>query len=484
MDYKAEFKPTTVKRASTTDQNTPAASQVSRRRFLQMSGLVGGAAFLAACAPAAAPTADSGGDGDTAAPSEETTTIAWWNQYSTATTQEAIPQIVDGFKEMYPNIEVEYEITGGPPGGGDYTEVMLARIAAGNPPNTATTWDPPAQFAARGSLTQLDSFMENAEYARPDAFFEGPMNSCRWQGGTFGLPASAGAGCMVYNVDMLDAAGIPSDRDSFPTTWDGLRELSAQLTDWNDGDPTSVGLVPWGTPWLKPVWSGLNGSQIFDPESLTYTVDSEANIEWITFWLDWLDEQYGGDVERLNFYGQYADAYAPGAFNESFAAIVQSGSWATSDAEMPFNWEIAKFAVGPQGDRSVTGYWPNWWIVPAGAANVEESFLFCEYFCTRGWEIWYSYIMDTPAWVDFPEGVLTQKLVDEVGIERATEIHNFFADYLNDTVNMWNSPVENFANDSLEAAVSEVLFKQSSPAEALGSAQELIQSRLDETLQA
>ncbi|MEX1018020.1 MAG: extracellular solute-binding protein [Litorilinea sp.] len=461
---------------------------LSRRRFLQMTGLASGAAFLAACAPAAAPSAPAaeGGEsasGDTASPSAETTTISWWNQYETATTQIAIPQIIEGFQEMYPNIQVDYEITGGPPGGGDYTEVMLARIAAGNPPNAATTWDPPAQFAARGSLSQLDAFMENAEFATQDAFYEGPLNSCRWQGGVFGLPASAGAGCVVYNVDMLDAAGIPSDRASFPTTWEGLRDLSAQLTEW-DGEPSQVGLVPWATPWLKPVWSGLNGSQIFNAESLQYTLDSEENVEWLTYWLNWLDEQYQGDIEQLNFYGPYDGAYAPGAFNSGFAAMVQSGSWATSDAEMPFNWEIAKFPVGPSGERSVTGYWPNWWIVPAGAADIQESFLFCEYFCTKGWETWYSYIMDTPAWVNFPDGVLTEKLVEEVGLERATEIHNFFSDYLNDTVDMWNSPVENFANDTLETAVSEVLFKQTTPDQALASAQELIQARLDETLQA
>lgn len=463
-----------------TEPNKP-TNFVTRRRFLQMTGLASGAAFLAACAPAAAP--DPTDNGEAAAPSEDAVVITWWNQYETATTQIAIPQIIEAFEEANPDVTVEYEITGGPPGGGEYTEILLARIAAGTPPNTATTWDTPAQFAARGSLSQLDDFMENAQYATHDAFFEGPLNSCRWQGNVYGLPASAGAGCIIYNRELFEEAGIPTDRDSFPTTWEGLRDLSAQLTDWADGDPQRIGLVPWSTSWLKPVWSGLNGSQIFDADNLQYTIDTPENIEWIEFWLNWLDDQFHGDVEQLNFYGDFGTAYDPGTFQEQLSAIVQSGSWACSDAELPFEWEIAKFPVGPNGDRSVTGYWPNWWIVPAGAENLQESFLFCEHFCTRGWEIWYRYIMDTPAWVDFPEDVLTEKLVDEQGIERATEIHNFFADYLNDTVNMWNSPVENFANDTLESAINEVLFKQTTPSEALASAQSLIQTRLDETLQ-
>lgn len=469
-----------------TDQATTQTPQpttgLSRRRFLKMAGIAGSALALAACGtPSAAPTESEAGTGG--APAAEGTTISWWNQYSTATTQIAIPQIVEGFEEMYPDITVEYEISGGPPGGGEYTEVLLTRIAAGNPPDTATSFDPPAQFAARGSLSQLDAFMEDAPYATHDAYFEGPLNSCRWQGGIYGLPASAGAGCLIYNVDMFEEAGLPTGRADFPTTWEGLQEVSAQLTEWTD-QPEQVGLVPWGTPWLKPVWSGLNGGQLFDADALQYTIDTPENVEWVQFWLTWLNEQFKGDLEQLNFYGQFESAYAPGAFAEGFAAMIQSGSWATSDAEMQFQWEIAKFPVGPNGERSVTGYWPNWWIVPAGVTNLQEAFNFCEYFTTKGWEIWYTYIMDTPAWINFPEGVLTTQLVDQVGVERATEIHNFFADYLNDTVDMWNSPVENFANDTLEASISEVLFGQTTPEQALATAQELIQTRLDETLQA
>jgi multiple sugar transport system substrate-binding protein len=461
---------------------TPSKS-LSRRSFLRLSGLAGGALALAACAaPGAAPAATPSAQGEGSVATSDAITLTWWNQYSTSSTQAAVPLMIEAFNETYPNIQVEYELSGGPPGGGNYTEILLARIAAGNPPDSATTWDPPAQFAARGSLAQLDDFMENAKWARPDAFFEGPMNSCRWQGSIYGLPASAGAGCLIYNVDMFAELGLPTAREEFPTTWQGLKELSATLTEWSGDELVRAGLVPWGTSWLHPVWSGLNGSQLFDADNLRYTIDTEENIEWVQFWRTWLDEQYQGDLERLNFYGPYGDAYAPGAFNSGVAGIIQSGSWACSDAEMPFAWEVVKFPVGPQGSRSVTGYWPNWWIVPHGAPNLQEAFYFSEFFCTKGWEIWYQYIMDTPAWRDFPDGVLTQQLVDEQGIERATEIHDFFAEYLNDTVNMWNSPVENFASDTLQASIEEVLHGQSTPEQALANAQTLIQSRLEETL--
>jgi multiple sugar transport system substrate-binding protein len=453
---------------------------VSRRDFLRFTGLAGSAALIAACAtPATQPAAgtDPGG-----APAEDVTTIAWWNQYSTATTQELIPQIVGQYEEMYPGVKVEYEVSGGPPGGGNYIEVLLARIAAGNPPNAATMWAPPVQFAAQGSLAALDDFMANAQFATPDAFFEGPLQSCRWQGSTYGLPASAGAGCIIINVEKFEEQGISTAREDFPTTWQGVQELSAQFTRWENGELQQAGLVPWSDSWLKPVWSELNGGQIFDSRSGQYRIDSTENAELLAFWMQWLDEQYQGDVEQLNLYGNWGDAYPDGAFQQGLTAMVLSGSWACTDAEIPFEWEVVHFPVGPSGSTSLTGYWPNWFVVPAGAGHVQESFNFVEHWATNGWALWYTGIMDTPAWKGFPEGVLPTKLVDEQGPERAQDIHNFFADYLNNTAEMWTSPVDSFASDTLDAAIDEVLHKTKTPDEVLAESQQIIQARLDETL--
>ncbi len=460
-------------------QREKTSTKYSRRRFLKLASFTGGALALSACVAPATPGAEQGSSQN---PTPEKVTISWWNQYKTASTKAVIPKIIDGYQQLYPNVKVDYEISGGPPGGGNYTEVLLARIAAGNPPNTATLFDPPVQFAARGSLTEIDAFIENAKWAKSTAFYDGPLNSCRWSGKTYGLPASAGAGCIFINAEKFDAQGISTKREDFPTTWEGLLELSAKLTQWENGDLKQAGLVPWATAWLKPVWSGLNGSQLFDAENTQYTITSQENVAWISYWLNWLEKQYQGDIEKLNLYGNYSDAYPTGAFQLGVSAMVQSGSWACSDAEIPFAWEVTKFPVGPSGSKSKTGYWPNWFAMPAGLSYAQESFLFCEYFCTKGWEIWYTGIMDTPAWKDFPSGVLTQALVDNVGQERAQEIHNFFASYLADTVDMWNSPVESFASDTLDAAIDEVLHKTKTPDQALADAQDAIQAKLDETL--
>jgi ABC-type glycerol-3-phosphate transport system substrate-binding protein len=172
-------------------------ASLSRRAFLRLTGLAGGAALVAACAaPATQPAGEAGSTADA-----EGVTISWWNELDTPTTQEMVPLIIAGFEETYPGVKVEYELTGGPPGGGAFTEVLLTRIAAGTPPNTATIWSPPVEFAAQGSLMSIDEYMSGAQWATPDAFYEGPLKSTTWQGKVYGLPASAGAASLFFNAE-------------------------------------------------------------------------------------------------------------------------------------------------------------------------------------------------------------------------------------------------------------------------------------------
>ncbi|HXF64024.1 MAG TPA: extracellular solute-binding protein [Caldilineaceae bacterium] len=454
------------------------AERLNRRQFLHLSALVGGA-LLAACAPPAAPQQPAaGGTGST----EGVTTISWWNGYSTDSVKQVAPQIISDFEAQNPNIKVEYEISGGPPGGGQLMEVLLSRIAGGTPPDSVTIWTAPSEFGAQGALLELDDMMESARLAKPDAFYEGPLNSCRWNGKTYGLPASAGAGCMFLNMEKFAAKGIDVSRDNFPGTWDELKAMSAEFVVYEGDTLREVGFVPWADSWLKPVWSGLNGGKIYDAANNQYVIDSPENIGWWEYMVGWLDEQYRGDLEALNVAGAWASVYPESAFHMGLSAMASEGSWACTDVEFPFEWEIVKFPVGPSGTKSVTGYWPNWWALPKGCPHPSEAFLFSEYFCTEGWVTWYKVIFDTPAWREFPTDVVTQKLIDIVGPEEAQAIHNWFADYLNDTVDMWNSPIESFASDTLNAAIGEIMFKTKTPAEALAEAQQRCQAHLEETL--
>ncbi len=285
------------------------------------------------------------------------------------------------------------------------------------------------------------------------------------------------------NADIFKAKNISIARDQFPKTWDDLKQLSKEFTVIENGEIKQAGIVPFvGSTWLYPAWSAMNGGKIFDATSNKYVLDSDENVAWLDYWVKWLDQQYGGDIEKLNQAGKWEGVYQETAFGQRKAAMSTDGSWAVTDAEFPFAWEVAKFPFGPGGSKSLTAFWPNWWAVPKDSKHPEQAFRFVEFITTTGWEIWYQFIMDTPAWKQFPSTVSTTKLVSAVGKERATEVDKFFADYLNDAVEMWTSPVESFATDTLSSAVGEVLAKQKQPKDALAEAQQLCQAKLEETL--
>lgn len=469
---------------------------VSRRVFLRAAAAAGGAALLAACGgaaqapqsaePTAAPAAGGEAPAATQAPAQTSgdgpVTIEWLNRYTTSTTQEVLPLIISKFEEANPDIKVSWQN----PGLGDgYVESVLSRIAGGNPPDVATLYEPPVEFAARGSLVEIDQYMQSATTATPDAFYPNVLKSTQWQGKTYGLASSAGAGAIYMNVAKFQEKGASTDRGAFPKTWDDLKALDKQFIVSDGGSVTQAGFVPFvGNSWLYPAWSAMNGGQIFDTGSSSYKIDSDQNVEWLDYWLRWLDDQYGGSFEALNTAGNWAGTYPDSAFNLGNAAMASEGSWSSTDAEIPFEWEVARFPVGPSGTKSYTAFWPNWWVIPKGAKNPEASFRFLEFIATTGWQTWYEYIMDTPSWKGFPPTVLTTKLVSATSKERAENVNQFFADYLNDAVEMWTSPVESFANETLTAAIDKVLNKVATPKDALAEAQKLCQDKLNEALKA
>jgi multiple sugar transport system substrate-binding protein len=481
--------------------NNKIIQSVSRRSFLQLAGLTGGAALLAACGakPTAAVVPTKAAEEPVEEPvveeptekpveqpaAEEPVHISWWNQFSTPMCMDLFPKIIADFEAKNPLIKVDYEITGGPPGGGDYIEILLARIAAGNPPDTATLWTPPSEFGARGALMEIDDLMASASLASTGSFYEAPIKSCQWKGKTYGLPASAGAGCMFINKRLFEEAGLSSKREDFPTTWDGLFDVSQKLTKIENGLVTQTGFIPWTGNWLRAVFAQNNGGQIFDSTELVYKLNSENNVEMLTHWLKYLDDLYGGDVEKFNLESNwYGDVYPEGSFQLEKSAIDTSGSWGATDGAIPFDFEITKFVVGPKGSKSMTGFWPNWWAMPKGVVNVPQAWLVTEYFCTEGWVRWYEEgTMDTPAWKGAPADIYCKNVETTFGKERAIDFHKFFTNYLPDAAEMWTSPIESFASDTLTQAIDEVINKVTSPADALAKAQELCQTKLEETIQ-
>jgi multiple sugar transport system substrate-binding protein len=472
---------------------------VSRREFLRLGGIVGGGILLAACRPTALqPTAETqptAAQPTEAQPTEaptsegvaerEPVTIEFWSPMGSEEHKKYVPMMVEEYQSMYPWVTVEYELTGGPPGGGDFIEGLLAHVASGNPPDCAMMWTPATQYAVRGVLFRIDDFMANAKYAYPGAFYDAVMGSCGWQGGTYALPAAAADTGMFISIPKFEEKGISPKREDFPKTWDELKELSGRFTVWEGDLLKTAGHVPWASSYYWPAWVASNGGKFYDQVANSYDVlDSENNVEWLTYLVNWLDEEYRGDIEKVNQSGSWGYTGDNSSFNLGNAAMADDGAWMTTLGHIPFPFEVAPYPVGPSGTKSYTFWWANWMVVLNGAKHPYEAFLFNEYYATLGWRFWYENVApEILPWKDAPPDMHCKALADVVGEEKSRDMEAFYKKYLAEAAaECWNSPIEDYAGDVIRSAADEALHKVKEPAQALADARALCQAKLDEVM--
>ena len=481
-------------------KTNPRFKQINRRDFLKLAGITGSAAALAACgggateAPQEAPPEESGGE-EQAPVEQEKIALTFWTPGGSDQYCEGFQVIGQNYMAENPNIIMNETLCN--PTGENYDEVLLANIAAGTPPDATIVWNSPVSYAVRGALEELDGPMGTSKNASLENWPEGVLGSCQYKGKTYGLPAAAAPYAMYFNVDMFEAKGIPSGRDDFPKTWDELRMLSKEFTEWDGDLLKTAGFFPFAAAGGYydmavefVIWSHTNGGSVFDAENLKYTINSDENIAMMQYALDWFDEEYKGDIIPVLTsanWGAYADGEGrPPSFQEGIHAVLNNGYWIATDmyaADMKMErWQVAKYPVGPGGSKTASGYWPNWVVIPKGVPHKQESFDFLDYLVVDGMEVWYSIVPDLPANKKFPKDFVPGNLIDKVGDEFATDVNTFFLNQLNDAVPMWNSPVESYYLDQLSVAIEQIYSKVATPKQALDEAQRACQEELDKTI--
>ncbi len=485
-------------------------NQINRRQLLKWAGIAGSGAVLAACAPPAAP-AVAPATAPTVAPKpgEPTATaqaqdsvgaatdpnaIVFWTPGGSAAYCKNFNEISKAFTVKNPNLKVADAQCGA--GDQNFLEVLLARVAAGNPPDTTIIWDSPVSLAVRGALEPLDELMQSSQYSQLASWPAGVLASCQWKGKTYGLPTAAGTYGMYYNEDVFAKKGISTKREDFPKTWADLRKLSKEFTVWDGDKLKSVGFLPNLPDTVEMnIYSALNGSQFYDAAAGKFTIDSPQNIEMMQFFLDWLTEEYKGDITVIgnsanwNFYPDGNGR--PPEFQNGNMAMKSDGFWVAGDMygvevkPEAKKWNVASYPVGPSGSGTKSGYWPNWMVIPKGSKRREDGFKYMDYMSAVGITSWFDVVPDMPANKNVAiDKLLPKKVAEERGAEFAKDVLKFFYDQLNVATPMWTAPVQNFANDQITRMLEQVYTKKSAPKEALADAQKACQTELEKVLKA
>ena len=319
---------------------TLARTTVSRRRFLQYSGALATGTILAA--HELAPT-------QAASDSASNVKLAFTTPGGSKPYCATFSTIAKDYEKLHPNITFAPTMCG--TGQQDFNQWLLARIAGGNPPDATLLWTNPPTLGVRGALLQLDDLMSASTYSKAKDWPAAALASCQYNNRTYGLPLTAGSYAIWKNDDLFAKKGISTNPDKFPKTWDDLRKLSKEFTQWNGNKLQVAGFLPWNGEIPEITinwWAALNGGAIYDSANHKYTLDSEPVVATLQYWVDWLNEEYKGDYRSIINSASW-DAYPDTkghavAFTNNRQAMMIEGSWYMGDvyANLPaggsMNW--------------------------------------------------------------------------------------------------------------------------------------------------
>ncbi len=218
-----------------------------RHRWLVLALLVGALSLAAAgCG------GDDGGDG--AEGSEDVTgsisVMAIWGGDEQASFQ----AVIDGFTELYPNVEVKYTS-----GGDNLAPLLSTAVEGGNPPDIAAVGQPGlmADFAAKDAIQPIDDLRETIV----DNFGESVADVGAIDGTQYGIMfKGANKSTIWYNVAAFEEAGVEP-----PETWEELQEAASTIKAAGI-TPYSVGVdVGWPiTDLFENVYIRTAGVEKYD----------------------------------------------------------------------------------------------------------------------------------------------------------------------------------------------------------------------------
>lgn len=323
--------------------------KISRRRFLRIGSLVGGAAALAACAPTAAP-APAATTAPAAPAATEVPTTAPAAKPAGVTVK--IHEITGGnYDELYKAIPQWEQQTGNKTevvfkGNGFETDKRLVQDLAAGTVDYDLAWDHSSffsQYVKADGLEPLETYFTAADLA---PFIPRLVDAVRTEGHLWLIPRHYDISCMHYRTDL----GL-----SAPDTWDQFKDEAIKATD------ASKGLYGTQFAGKEEALSGRfyevltsEGGQLFD-EKWNPVFNSPAGVKAATMFAD-LYKAKAMPAEMTNYVW---DDVAKNFTNGIIALYTEWYGWYSSFQDAKSSKVAGKFDLArqPQGDGKIHGGW-------------------------------------------------------------------------------------------------------------------------------
>lgn len=311
---------------------------LSRRHFLQLTGITATGAMLAACTvPAGAPAGEGG-----AAPAAEPVTLSFGRHWEAAFRPHQ-DEFDQQYIEQHPDVEIEITYNTW----GDHNTVVPTWAAADTLPDVIYVHGSRAfPWAFEGISIPLQDYVDADEEFNVEGIWEESLRLYRFQGLQYGLPYDHGPIILGYNKDLFDEMGM--DYPNADWTMETLREVAREMTIL-DGE-----LPQWGWSGQYPSLGngsynatiGVFGGELMDNEETQVLLDSEEARAGLQFWTDIIHVDGSAPTPAE------AEAFEQGAWISGRVAMVQAASWNAPTFTKFGNfevWDVAPLPAGPAG---------------------------------------------------------------------------------------------------------------------------------------
>jgi multiple sugar transport system substrate-binding protein len=344
----------------------------SKHRTHRKTGPARSAALLAAVAVVAV-----AGCGGTAAPTSSSTSagkvadITWQTMWS-GNTLTLLNQMVNEFNSTHPTIHVtESNI---PSATGDAK--LLSEIAAGDPPDVFTEWNPVlGEYAADGTIQPLTQYLTGTYAGLEKWEYPIALQGGEYKGTLYALPMSMNSWALYYNKSMLKAAGISAP----PTTLAQLNADSAKEWKVSGNKISQIGFYPSYNQGFEYFGSFFNAVNCFDSTGQYALASCPGAQTEANFFAQYASYPYSDIAALETAYGAVAggddDAFVAG--KEGFN---MDGPWEgaqnipVTNPAMVGNFGVIPFP-NTVGGPSTFGQ-GNYNIIPKGAAHPQQAFEF------------------------------------------------------------------------------------------------------------
>jgi len=307
----------------------------------------------------------------------------WWSPVEGEKTRTYFREVEAAFERDYPHVDLRFQHI---PFGAQYIQKIMASMAAGRPPDVlhaSIIWS--NDLYERGVLSDLRPYVNRTPAMADDMWLPTALNYGRDGDFIYGMPIEHDASAIVYNLDLFEEAGVPTDPLAL-ATWEDLRDAALKLTKRDaDGKVVQAGFMVNAVdissylPWLYS-----NGGRFYSQDRRSAAFNSPEMLEAMQF----LHDLQHRDNVSFPIATERQDMRL---FFQGKAAMFVGGTWPGHIVEEQapnLRFQMTSFPKGPRGTRRGGMTWTNQMCVPRGAKHPDLAWEFITFYCGMGNALW------------------------------------------------------------------------------------------------